>query len=201
MRKSLKSQRKKGDYEQCEKEISTLKKQEEAQEVEVWFSDETSVQLNPNSHYAWHAPQQILTLPAKRTKVSNILGFIRRNNESEFYEFEGNIDSELWIKSVENFIDIRNQINPNTKKVIVIDCSSVHKAKIVKEKFEEWEKKNIFIHYLKPYCSELNPIETVWRFLKHKWIAVSDYISKEKLAEKVLNILENFGKEYNIQFQ
>jgi len=58
----------------------------------------------------------------------------------------------------------------------------------------------VFIHYLKPYCSELNCTEIVWRFIKHKWLNVCDYFSKETLQKVIDNILSKFGKEYSIKF-
>jgi len=42
VRKSLKSQRKSGDFELCSAEIMALKAQESAGEIALWFSDETA---------------------------------------------------------------------------------------------------------------------------------------------------------------
>jgi len=194
----LKSQPKEGDFELCKDEIVALKVQEQKGEIALWFSDETSFSLNPNSMYAWQAPHSDISLPAQRGKVSSVLGFIRTNNESQFYDFSDNLCSHLWIKIVDDFVE---EQPPMIKTVIVVDNASTHKAKITQKKIIEWESKNVFIHFLKPYCSELNPIEIVWRFIKHHWLSATDYLSKNTLENALENIFNSFGKNYKIDFQ
>jgi transposase len=143
----------------------------------------------------------LLTLPATRTKASSIIGFLRLDNQNEMYEFEDSLNSELFIKTIDNFIEQRVCYKSVCKTVICLDNYSVHKARIVQEKQKEWEAKNVFLYYLAPYCSELNPIEILWRFLKHKWLAPKDYKDKDTLQEAVTNILQKFGEEYKINFK
>lgn len=128
-----------------------------------------------------------------------MLGFVQRNNSACFYDFQATMDSELWIRLVDDFID--KNTTYELKTVIVVDNASTHKANITILKIQEWAKKNVFIHYLKPYCSALNPIEIVWRFFKHKWINVLDYLSKEHLMTAIDSIVHGFGKQYRIDFE
>jgi len=193
----LKSQRKQGDFDLCKAEIAALKGQEQKGEIDLWFSNETSFSLNPNSMYAWQAANSDIALAAQRGKVSTVLGFIRTNNESQFYDFQANLCSHLWIKIVDDFVEKQ----PPIKTVILIDNASTHKAIITQNKIIEWESKNVFIHYLKAYCCELNPIEIVWRFIKHKWLSVADYLSANTLKRALEKILNAFGKNYKIDFQ
>lgn len=205
LRKSLKSQQKEGDFDLCQASIEALKVQEDKGEINLWFSDESGFNLNPASVYAWLAPNSALCLPAEKVKCSSVLGFVKRNNESQFYTSESNMCSELWIKIVDNFVEeltAKNALLETIlRNVIVIDNASFHKSKIVQDKIAFWEKNHVFIHYLKPYCSELNPIEIVWRFMKHKWLSFRDYLSKNTLNEAIDNILNNFGKAYSINFK
>ena len=198
VRKSLKSQRKPGDFDFCEEEIRALLTREAKGEIELWFTDEAAFGLNPVSHYAWQTPGDGLVLPAERKKVASILGFIRRDNSAVFYDFAGNMTADLWMALTDDFISKR----PSGKQIVIVaDNASTHKAKITGEKIPVWESKNVFIQYLKPYCSELNPIETVWRFVKHKWLCVADYLSPETLKKAVENILNKFGTDYRIKFK
>lgn len=109
------------------------------------------------------------------------------------------MSSDLWIELVDDFIS--KNTKSILKTVIAVDNASFHTSKLVKEKVKEWEKNNVFLHYLKPYCSELNPIEIVWRFIKHKWLSYRDYLSKNTLNEAIDTILAGFGKEYCINFK
>jgi transposase len=187
------------DFQACQAAVEELKRREQASEIALWFSDETSFSLNPVSMYAWQPQKKGLVLPAERKKVSNVLGFIKGDNSSEFYSFTGNMTSELWVKTVDNFIEEQGiQAIPT---YIVVDRASTHTAKLVKSNTEKWAAKNIFIHYLNAYCSELNPIEIVWRFMKHHWLSVRDYLSRETLEKAVNNLCDKFGKEYFINFK
>ena len=112
-----------------------LKIQEQNGEIALWFSDESSFSLNPVSVYAWQKVAESVVLPAERGKVSSIIGFVRTNNDSQYYEFEGNMCSKLWIKIIDDFIDKKTNISKKT--VLVIDNSSTHTASITVAKRKE----------------------------------------------------------------
>lgn len=78
--------------------------------------------------YGWQKAGHSAVLPAEQGKVSSIMGFVRTNNDSQYYEFEGNMCSNLWIKIVDDFIDKKTSISKKT--VLVIDNASTHTADI-----------------------------------------------------------------------
>ena len=51
-----------------------------------------------------------------------------------------------------------------------------------------------------PYCSELNHIEILWRFIKNEWLCIQDYESEEKLKKAVEGIIKEFDSKYTINF-
>jgi len=69
------------------------------------YSDEVSFQLN--AVYACLAKDSKVSLPAQKGNLPNILGFINRANEAEFYQYEGRIDSTIFAYLLEDFIRLR----------------------------------------------------------------------------------------------
>jgi transposase len=73
--------------------------------------------------------------------------------------FEGTLNKELFAEY------LRNQLAPtwSKDKVLLLDNSSVHRSKLVRETLAECGIKHIF---LPPYSPDLNPIELMWAWLK-----------------------------------
>lgn len=168
-----------------------------AQDYQVWYADETSIHQNPNSMYGWQKKDAAPCLPAKRGAVLNILGFITKDLQKAFYEFNESMSQEIFILTMDNFIE-----KYVTKKtILILDKASFHTGKLVIDKIAEWRKKNLFIQFLPTASAELNPIETLWKFVKHHWLSVLDWQSAQKLREKALFILNNIGNQYKIHFK
>jgi len=111
----------------------------ESGEIALWFGDESGFNLNPM--YAWQALDNGCFVPAERTSILNVLGFINPTQAvqgSEFYEFEGSMNSEMFILLVEDFIAKR----VHQKTILVLDKSSVHTSQVVKQKINDWKKQN-----------------------------------------------------------
>ena len=56
------------------------------------------------------------------------------------------------------------------------------------------------VHYLPPYCPELNPIETLWRKIKSDWMPLACYASYGCMKNAVMEVLGGFGHNYQISF-
>ena len=65
----------------------------------------------------------------------------------------------------------------------------------------EWEKQDLYLWFLPPYCPELNLIEILWKKIKYYWLPIDAYNSFEKLDECLCQVLANIGKKYRISFQ
>ena len=84
--------------------------------------------------------------------------------------------------------------------VIVLDNAPWHTSNLVKAKLDEWVKKDLHIFYLPPYSPKLNLIEILWRKKKYEWLKPSDFVNPQSLKNAVLNIFENYGSLFNINF-
>jgi len=76
---------------------------------------------------------------------------------------------------------------------VIIDNASVHTSSDFIEQIPKWEKKGIIIRSLPTYCSELNIIETLWRFIKYSWLPFSAYSS---FKDKVNRSQKHFGANW-----
>lgn len=189
-------------YHFFKSEIAWWLQQEMQGKVEVWFSDESSFHLNPNSMYGWQKKgvkkAKKVFLPAHRSKAVNILGFMRINNEGEFYEFTQAMDATTFITCVNDFIKKRAK---GQKILLILDRATSHKNAKVEAAIKEWKKKNVYVQFLPPYCSELNYIEILWKHIKHHWLNITAWKNTETLYQAVIDILLKFGAEYKINFQ
>ena len=82
----------------------------------------------------------------------------------------------------------------------ILDNASIHKAKIVQEKQQEWKDKNLYLQFIPAYCPELNKIEILWKQMKHHWLEVQDYLSRDSLFNAIHRTINNFGSIYRISF-
>ena len=72
-----------------------------------------------------------------------------------------------------------------------------HTRRAFLDRVDGWVACGVVAHYLPPYCPELNPIEILWRKIKHDWLPLSCYAN---LKNAVLEILGGFGIKYQISF-
>lgn len=79
--------------------------------------------------------------------------------------------------------------------VIVMDNYSVHRSQQVKEQLPALEEAGISLFYLPPYSPELNPIEGVWRHVKHEDMPIRSYTSAEALMAAVNAALDKRAAE------
>lgn len=176
--------------------------QERQGKVEVWFSDESSFHLNPNSMYGWQkklsAALKQAFLPANRAKAINILGFMRTNNEGEFYEFNQAMDTSTFITCVNDFIKKRAN---GQKILLILDRATPHRNNRVDQEIKKWKESNVEVQFLPSYCSDLNYIEMLWKHIKHYWLNITDWTDVKTLHKAVIDILLQFGKEYKIEFK
>lgn len=175
--------------------LQSLKEREKRGEIDLRYFDETGWDMNPCIPYAWQEKESVLTLKSIEGKRINILGIMNRKNEL-FYELhEGKVTSDTVINVFDNFAK-----TITIETVIVLDQASIHTSDLFLKNLEDWENKNLKIFWLPTYSPHLNLIEILWKFLKYEWIKVSAYQSRESILAYTKNVLDNFGKEYVINF-
>ena len=82
--------------------------------------------------------------------------------------------------------------------VVMIDNASVHTSHPFLNRLPLWETQGVFVKYLPPYCSALNRIEILWRFIKYHWLPFEAYLSFDNLVSAVENILAQLGETFRI---
>lgn len=82
----------------------------------------------------------------------------------------------------------------------LMDQASIHTSDKIIEKLDEWKTRNLEIFWLPTYSPKQNLIEILWKFVKYEWIEVSAYESWNNFLNYLRKVLDNFGKEYVINF-
>ena len=70
---------------------------------------------------------------------------------------------------------------------IVQDNCSIHKSKRVQAYWPQWQAQGLFVLFLPPYCSELNPIEGQWHQLKTHELAGRMFEYEDELTEAIVD--------------
>ena len=84
--------------------------------------------------------------------------------------------------------------DPARLTVVVQGNAPFHKGKLLTEQRDLWEAQGLYLRYLRPYCSQINPIEGVWRKLKgflmprRCYISLTELNAALKLRLKALNV-------------
>jgi len=151
----------------------------------------------PYVPYCWQKKGETVELPSAKSKMLQVLGFLRRDNTFRFYYAEGSVDSGTVVAIFEDFI---STLVANKKSVIVIDNAPPHVSAHFEANKVRWEKQNVEICNLSTYSPELNIIEMLWRFVKYVWLPFNAYFSVETLEEKLTEVLLNVGKKFTISF-
>lgn len=163
--------------------------------IDLYYGDESHICTEGYVPYAWKFKDEDFCIPTFKCGRLNFFGMIDRNCVYHGFSTQENINSDKFIEFMENF-----SLTINKETVVVLDNSSIHKSRKVKECLERWKERGLHIFYLPPYSPHLNIAETLWRILKGKWIQPHHYGTKHGLFSAVEDILANIGKRYMINF-
>lgn len=166
--------------------------------IDVYFVDESGFSLTPNVSYAWQPIGEQWGIPSDKTKVMNVLGFLDvRNRDLMTYPLPESayMNSELFISYIDDFSE---KITRQT--ALILDRAPWHTSWATLDKIEEWENKGLHVFFLPSYSPHLNLVETLWRKIKHEWLKIKDYRSKNTLKKKLIDIFSFYGDEYDIEF-
>jgi len=175
--------------------LQELEHQWESGLIDLYYGDESHVCTEGYVPYAWKFKDEDFCVPVYKCGRLNIFGMIDRNFVYHGFTTEENINSYRFVEFMEGFsLGIRKET------VVVLDNSTVHKSRKVKDRLQHWKDRGLHIFYLPPYSPHLNIAETLWRVLKGKWIQPHHYGNKHGLFSTVEDILSNVGKQYMINF-
>lgn len=159
------------------------------------FGDETGFSLEPNIPYGWLPIGKQTSISSQHKHVGNVFGLLSIKGNGHMHWTKKNIDSRFIIQQLDQLSDSLNK-----PTVVVLDNAPWHTSKAVRLKITEWKNKNLYLFYLPPYSPHLNLIEILWRKIKYEWIEPKDFESSQALKNAILNIFNNYGKLFNINF-
>lgn len=182
----------------AQKALRKLRTLQSKGQCDLVFGDETGFSLQPSLPYLWQPKGGTLGIPAQaHSKRINVIGFLHDSGNVFYHHLkEGRVDATEFIAAVET--DLLPHLQRKT--VLVLDNSSVHRASIVSERRPEWKKKGLRLFFLPPYSPHLNRIETLWRFIKKRWLSPTAYLNLQTLFASVTSILQAVGAKYLVTF-
>ncbi len=106
-----------------------------------------------------------------------------------------NINSDFIIDTLDAL-----SLSITKQTVVVLDNATVHTARKVKELFQYWQARGLYIFYLPPYSPHLNIIERLWKEMKQSWIKPNDYTTADSLFYAVNRVCASIGKNLFLNF-
>lgn len=163
--------------------------------LDLYYGDESGVNLEPNVPYGWQFEEETVSLPAASGRGLNCFGLFTRSNQAVVATSEQTITAGFVVEQLERLSFSLSQLT-----VVVLDNARVHRGREMQERLPYWQQRGLFIFYLPTYSPHLNLAETVWRKLKYEWLRASDYVDKEQLKYAVKQALNEFGRSLKINF-
>jgi putative transposase len=173
-----------------------------AGEIELKYLDETGCCLSSPVSYSYSkvGEQKRLEQPVKSygNRIS-MLGLWQPNHSFEYALVQGGFDSSSYIQ-VMDWVAERAAQTLTTKgriTVVVQDNGSLHTSQLVRAQWSSWQEKGLFLFFLAPYCSEMNPIEGQWHQLKNHELAGQIFDNEYDLAMAMMNGMKARSERHN----
>lgn len=182
-------------YEQKKEILGELENLSEAHLIDLYYSDESRVSLEPCIPYGWQFPDEKVFMPTQKGEGLNCFALLKRNNDCLVETTMENINSQFVLERLE-------ELSTNLRKltVVVLDNARIHTSQIIKERIKVWQQRGLYLFYLPRYSPHLNIVEILWRKLKYEWLSPSDYQDKENLFYQVKLALKAVGQNLFINF-
>jgi putative transposase len=152
--------------------------------------DETTVTLDPPLRACWMKIGQQKRIPATHPgpkQRQHIFGGYNWREDTITWTTSKTKNSATFISFLEELL-VRKY--PTKRVVLVMDNASYHKSAPSLAALSLFEHR-VMVIWLPPYCSELNPIELFWRYLKDHACAnkLQDHIEAVvTAAERLMNV-------------
>jgi transposase len=160
------------------------------------YGDESGVCTQGYVPYGWQfADEKVWVCSFKDTERLNCFALISRSNRCHTYSTTQNIDGAFIAERLDEL-----SLTLTRQTVVVLDCASPHRSKVIAERLPFWRKRGLWLFYLPPYSPHLNIAETLWRVMKGKWLTPDDYCSSEQLFYATVKCLAAVGKTVFIHF-
>jgi transposase len=197
LRRSTRALRDETEFRAAEAELAQLRATALGSKspFDLWYYDEAGFTLQPAIPYAWQLVGQRLELASAHGPRQNVLGFFNLHNQFHAFAFQGTIDSNTVIHCFDLFR--QHQQKP---ALVVVDNAPIHTSADFEEELDRWQKDDLFVKFLPPYCPELNLIELLWRKIKYEWLPLDAYLNFKTLTASLFDVLKGIGSKYRITF-
>ena len=186
-------------------DLATLELAKQDGYVDLKYLDESGFCLwSPVSYsYSRVNEQKYLEQVPRRGNRISILGLWQPDKTFEYALAQGGFNGESYLK-VMDWVAQKAAItlsDTGRLTVIVQDNGSLHKSDLVRQQWQRWQAQGLFIFFLPPYCSEMNPIETEWHQLKRDEIAGQMFGDEYDLAMSVMQGMETRSDRGNYSLE
>ena len=159
--------------------------------IDLKYLDETGCCLwSPVSYtYSRIGQQKRMEQTDRRGKRVSILGVWDPDETFDYALVVGGFNSSRYIEMMNYLATKAAHRFAQTGRLtfVVQDNCRIHTSHIVQQQWETWRAQGLFVIFLPPYCSELNPIETQWHQLKTHELAGRMFDYEDELAEAIVD--------------
>ena len=197
LRRSLRSLRDEEEFRVAAADLAQLRAAslQSDSAFDLWYYDEAGFTLQPSIPYAWQLVGQRLELASAHGPRQNVLGFFNLQHQFHAFAFEGSIDTNPVIHCF-------NLFRQRQKKpaLVVMDNAPIHTSEDFDDELDHWQKQELHVKFLPPYCPELNLIEILWRKIKYEWLPLDAYQNFKTMTASLFEVLRGIGSKYRITF-
>lgn len=160
-------------------------------EIELKYLDEAGFCLESPVSYSYSrvGEQKRMEQPLKKYgRRISILGLWQPGKSFNYGLAQGGFEGKSYIKLMDSEATkaAETLARSGLITVVVQDNGSLHKSKVVRQQWQRWQQLGLYIFFLPPYCSQMNPIETQWHQLKSHEIAGQMFDNEYDLAITVI---------------
>jgi transposase len=167
-------------------------------DIDLFYLDESGFCLSsPVSYtYFFRGQQKRLEQTARRGRRLSILGLWQPMTLFIYGLAIGSFTSESYIKLIDEQARLAAEQFAQTGRirVIVQDNGPIHTSTQVQQRRTQWQTQGLYLFFLPPYCSQMNPIESEWHQLKTHELAGQMFEDELDLAYAVMAGVEARGQ-------
>jgi putative transposase len=134
--------------------------------------------------YSWVPAQARKRVPYEnpQRRRYNVMALYAPDGPAPFFDWHGRT-THLTSDELIGLLAVRRRTD--LPLIVVLDNASFHRSRDVQDAIPELWKRRIYLYYLPPYSPELNPIERVFRTIKHYDLPERSYPTLTRLTTAV----------------
>lgn len=120
--------------------------------------------------YGQIGQQKSIAQKTRKGRRINVMGIWEEEQRFEYAMIVGTYKTKSYLRFMDWQAEraMKRLFELGKPTVIIQDNASIHRAKLVKERYQLWSKQGLSIFYLPPYSPEMNRIEGQWLHLKRQ---------------------------------